>query len=298
MPDVSWITSDGQALTATIRVHEPPSSSSTVLPVILLHGLSQQRRFWDPVIARLRAPVVAALDQRGHGHSSAGVDADYRIQRCAQDVIEFMDAQGWERSLIVGHSWGASVSLSAAASGRAAAIALIDGGLWGPGRMGDRGAVRERLRPPALGIPEAELWAMIEQSAPYLGAEGRAALAETFEVDDAGLARTRIGVERHMRVLDGLLDYDPAEDLARLAGLHCPAWAVVCEPAPRQGHARPASEPKSLAIAEAEQIPGLLVHRWMGAVHDVPLQWPALVAGLIDALDAEAATTRSGRSTG
>jgi len=296
--DVSWHSTDAEPLHATICARLPGSRTDGVLPVILLHGLSQQRRFWDPVIARLRAPVVAALDQRGHGQSALGLDADYRVERCAQDVLEFMDAQGWEQAMLVGHSWGASVALSAATSGRATALALIDGGLWGPGQLGDRAAVRERLRPPALGIPQSQLWAMIEESAPYLGEEGRAALAETFVVDDAGLARTRIGVERHMRVLDGLLDYVPADDLARLAGVRCTAWAVVCEPAPGGGQPSATGGSRALAIAEAERIEGLLVHRWMGAVHDVPLQWPALVAGLIDELHAQAGTTRSGRSPG
>jgi pimeloyl-ACP methyl ester carboxylesterase len=294
VPDVSWSTSDGQTLLATIRVREEPLPGSG-LPVILLHGLSQQRHFWDPVIARLRAPIVAALDQRGHGHSATGLDGDYRIPRCALDVIEFMDARGWERSVIVGHSWGASVALSAATSGRAAALALIDGGLWGPALMGERVTVRERLRPPALGIPEAHLRAMVEQSAPYLGAEGRAALAETFVVDDAGLVRTRIGVERHMRVLDGLLDYDPADDLARISELNCPTWAVVCEPADEGDGAQALGGGKWRAVSAAARIPGLLVHRWMGAVHDVPLQWPALVAGLIDALHAEVGAMQAGR---
>lgn len=276
-------------LTAT--VHGNPSGE---LPVVLLHGLSQQRRFWDPVVTRMRSPLIAALDQRGHGDSLLEVEADYRIERCALDVVEFLDQVGWDQAVIVGHSWGASVALACAGSGRAAAIGLIDGGLWGPAGLGDRAQVRERLRPPELGIPVDRLWAMMQGSSPYLDAEARAALQHTFVVDDLGMARTRIGVDRHMRVLDGLLDYLPQADLQMLA---CPAWAVVCEPpdtATLDESADPWALAKSAAIDRARSVPGLLIHRWAGAVHDVPLQWPALVAGFVDALRASVDALDSG----
>ena len=37
------------------------------------------------------------------------------------------------------------------------------------------------------------------------------------------------------------------------------------------------------AVERAQAHPRFVVHIWGGALHDVPLQWPALVAGLIDA---------------
>jgi pimeloyl-ACP methyl ester carboxylesterase len=284
--EVRWRSSDGHDLCATVHTDtaNPPASTDSGLPVVLLHGLAQQRHFWDPVVARLRAVRISTLDQRGHGDSGIALDADYRIERCADDVLEFMDQVGWPRAVVIGHSWGASVALSTARSGRVAGIGLIDGGLWGPASLGDRASVREALRPPGLGIPEDELWAMVDQSAPYLDDQARAALAHTFEADQQGLLRTRIGVDRHMRVLDGLLDYLPDDDLA---GLRCPTWAVVCEPAGNEhdrSDDRAWARAKSAALARASKVSGLLVHRWMGAVHDVPLQWPALVAGFIDAL--------------
>ena len=65
-----------------------------------------------------------------------------------------------------------------------------------------------------------------------------------------------------------------------------PIWAAVCDPA------QPAAAPEGLdgswqdvkqaAVERAERIDGCLVHRWRGGIHDVPLQWPALVAGFVD----------------
>jgi hypothetical protein len=37
--------------------------------------------------------------------------------------------------------------------------------------------------------------------------------------------------------------------------------------------------------------------RWAGAVHDVPLQWPALVSGLVRAACGEVATATGGAGT-
>jgi pimeloyl-ACP methyl ester carboxylesterase len=297
--DVIWTASDGAELTATIHRRQVDHSTTVdvsraatqpAIPVILLHGLSQQRHFWDPVVSRLRAPSIACLDQRAHGDSLLDLESDVTIARCADDVSELASMMGWDEIIVVGHSWGASVALRAAAADpdRILSVALLDGGLWGPGMLGDRASVRERLRPPALGIPAEDLWALVQSEAPYLDSEARAALAPTFVTDGAGLVRTRIGVERHMRVLDGLLDYDPLPDLA---AVRCPVWAVVCEqqaPAEPQSLDEAWAQARATAITTAAALPRVRLQRWMGAVHDVPLQWPSLVAGLIDTIHDEA----------
>lgn len=264
-------TDDAVELTLTVR----DDQSCDGLPVLLLHGLSQQRFFWGPVISRMRSGPVAALDQRGHGESDTAVSIDYSIQACANDVRATLDTLGWSRAVVVGHSWGASVALRAAAliPDRVVAAALIDGGLRTPAALGDRADVRRRLTPPPLGIPPDALWSMIRSG--ELGKtwtpQIQSALEPTFRADEDGNLRTRIGLERHMLVLEGLLDIDPAIDLDACEAAATPIWAVVCEPR----SAEPGSAPRR---------DNLLVHRWAGAIHDVPLQWPALVAGFVDAL--------------
>lgn len=266
------VTAD-DAVVLTLTVHD--AQSSDALPVLLLHGLSQQRFFWGPVMSRMRSRPVAALDQRGHGESDAAASADYSIQACAEDVRAALDTLGWSRAVVVGHSWGASVALRAAAQipDRIVAAALIDGGLRTPAGLGDRADLRRRLTPPPLGIPADDLWSLIRSG--ELGRtwtpETQAALEPTFHQDAGGNLRTRIGLERHMLVLDGLLDIDPAVDLDACEAARTPIWAVACEPRD--------SEPGSVPRRD-----NLLVHRWAGALHDVPLQWPALVAGFVDAL--------------
>ena len=289
-------TTDGAAVVIDDAITSS-ARSDEALPLVLLHGLSQQRKYWSPVVSRLHTGRVVMIDQRGHGDAAdvlladgsvIGPQADYGMDRLALDVVEVLDALSIEQAIVVGHSWGASVALHAAATypGRFRACALIDGGLFGPrhlvGEAGSRDRVREALRPPPLGILAPALWQAISGGdlSPYWNPEIHEALAPTFRVDETGRAFTRIGMDRHMAVLDGLFDYDPAPDVASLA---CPAWVVVCEP--RRG-----PEPEDVlgeAWAKAREwgvrdLPEpFFLQRWYGALHDVPLQWPDLVAGLL-----------------
>ena len=268
-------------VTLALSLYGPHVPDST--PVVLLHGLSQQRFFWGPVLDRLRTRPVAALDQRGHGDSDSPLSADFSIDACARDVLVVLDRLGWSRAIIAGHSWGAWIAIRAAAldPGRVAGLALIDGGLWSVGGDEDRATVRERLRPPDLGIPAADLWEMLRGSslAPYWSSELRAALEPTFVTAPDGTVRTRIGVDRHMRVLDGLLDASPAGDLRACADADIPTWAALAV-----GATEGASLPRDADVASAATNANLRIHRWPGALHDVPLQWPSLVAGFIDSL--------------
>jgi pimeloyl-ACP methyl ester carboxylesterase len=197
---------------------------------------------------------------------------------------ELADELNLARIHVVGHSWGGAVALrlAAAAPRLVATACLIDGGLTTPsapsGSDPDRRAeLLARLRPPALGIPIDDIWQIIgEGMGGSLTLEMRAALAPTYEIGADGLARTVIGIDRHMAVLEGLLDYDPWPDADSLL---VPLWAVFCEPR----HAQ-ADEVRRRVIERTQHLPTALVQRWNGALHDVPLQWPALVAGLVDSL--------------
>lgn len=281
-----------------------PSVVAHELPLVLLHGLSQQRHYWQPVIQRMRGGRVVVVDQRGHGDSSVTEDGiqvpaetDFSMDRLALDVIELLDTLGIPQAIVVGHSWGASVALHTAAShpNRVRACALIDGGLFGPRHLVDRAGshsdVREALRPPPLGMVQPALWEAISSGdlSPYWGPEIQAALEPTFRVDEMGRAYTRLGMDRHMAVLDGLFDYDSAQDIPIVA---CPVWAVMCDPRvlsvndSGDGDDDPITAAWEAARDEAlADLPApFFVQRWYRALHDVPLQWPALVAGLLETI--------------
>ena len=266
--------SDGAEL--TLRLWR--TSSAVDIPLLLLHGLSQQGQFWAPVVNRMRSGTVAALDQRGHGRSDVPLNLEFTIPRCALDVAEICAAMEWNQVVLVGHSWGAWVAINAAAEfpELIKALALIDGGLWGPADLAEsigREETLERLRPPQLAMTSNELWQMLESGpmATWWSDETRAALEPTFKMGADGLFGSTLGLERHLRVLAGLLDYPVDLDLRSITR---PIWAVLCESG--------GMELAERALARAAANPSIRLQRWQGAVHDVPLQWPAMVAGLID----------------
>src|SRR5258708_30255159 len=92
--------------------------------LVLLHGQPGTGADWQHVIAMLPEHISAvALDRPGHGSSrQAGGGLDVN----AAAVIEELDARGIDRAVLVGHSYGGRVSLSAAAPppDRAGAVGL------------------------------------------------------------------------------------------------------------------------------------------------------------------------------
>ena len=272
-------------LTIVAALHDSPRPST---PIVLLHGLSQQRDYWLPTIRRLQSGPVLSVDQRGHGDSDADVTADFSVGTCASDVAALMDRLGWPKAVVVGHSWGAAVAL-AFASGfptRTTAAILIDGGLWGPRDLGDPSVTRERLRPPALGIPEDELWNLVRQGelGPIWTQEVHEALSPTFIRDGNGLVSTRIGMDRHMAVLDGLFEYAPQTHLDLIETHGTRLWVVTAEPRPVGADDERGAweDARSAGLAAVMRRPHVTTLRMIGAIHDVPLQWPSVIAGIVD----------------
>jgi pimeloyl-ACP methyl ester carboxylesterase len=254
--------------------------------VVLLHGLASQRRFWNLVVPGLAGLPLVALDQRGHGDSDRPEHGPYDVGACADDLAVALDALGVDRAVVVGHSWGASV---AAAFGRrhahrTLAVVAVDGALRRPVTGPQRAELRARLEPPRLARPPEELRAMF--AARFGRQDAAEALLAGFAVHDDGLARARLDFDRHLQVLDGMLDHDPVADLL---GLDRPVWVVACEGGgPRDPQWAAARE---AALGELSGAPDVRVLRWGGAEHDVPLQWPALVSGLVRAAVEEVASS-------
>ena len=250
-------------------------------PVLLLHGLASTRRFWDLVVPRLSGLPLLALDQRGHGDSDRP-DGPYDAVTVAQDALAALDAVGVDRAVVVGHSWGASTALRLAATApeRVLAVVAVDGGLGSPLDPGAvRAEVRARMEPPRTALPVADLRARLGSGAlaPWWSPEVEAAVLPIFEQGADGLARARLPFERHMAIVDDLLDADPAGLLPQVT---CPAWLVSAEAV--GGDAWGARKAAALDRA-ADLLARPRLMRWAGAVHDVPLQWPSLVAGLVRA---------------
>lgn len=76
--------------------------------LLLVHGITESRRFWDPLLDDLAATYrVIRVDLPGHGESDP-VD-DYALDRLARDVGAVIDEVGHGAPLAVGHSLGGYV---------------------------------------------------------------------------------------------------------------------------------------------------------------------------------------------
>jgi len=73
-------------------------------PVLLLHGLGDSWRSFEPVLEHLPGSIRAfALTQRGHGDSSHPAEG-YRVGHFVQDLATFLDALHLDAAVLAGHS--------------------------------------------------------------------------------------------------------------------------------------------------------------------------------------------------
>lgn len=94
-------------------------------PVVLIHGITESRRMWDPVLDDLGASFhLLAVDLRGHG--SSDVVGPYDPVTYASDVIETMAATGFAGANVIGHSLGGIVAAAVGSLGGAASVIDID----------------------------------------------------------------------------------------------------------------------------------------------------------------------------
>ena len=80
------------------------------VPVVLLHGLSDSWRSFEPLLPHLPPSLrVLAVTQRGHGDAPKPDDG-YGVEQLAADVVAVLDEAGVERAVVAGHSMGSIVA--------------------------------------------------------------------------------------------------------------------------------------------------------------------------------------------
>jgi pimeloyl-ACP methyl ester carboxylesterase len=94
-------------------------------PLVLVHGITQCRQMWDPLVADLATDhTVVAVDMRGHGESSLA--PTYDPQAMADDVAAVLAAEGLEDPLLIGHSMGGIVVTAYAAAHPCRGVLNVD----------------------------------------------------------------------------------------------------------------------------------------------------------------------------
>lgn len=95
---------------ADIRVNYTRNGSGPA--VVLLHGLAEDHRSWDPVATHLGSFTTYAPDLRGHGGTTAGRGAG-TLSQLSDDLVLFLGSVSGPAA-VVGYSLGGAIGLRAA----------------------------------------------------------------------------------------------------------------------------------------------------------------------------------------
>lgn len=251
-------------------------------PLLLLHGLASNARWWDLVGRELAPPHrVLAPDLRGHGESDRP-ESEYDFDTVVADLEEVVAELGLSRLVAVGHSWGASVALAyavASGPGETLGVVCVDGGATDlKAYFGPSWDVAEHtMRPPDIaGITPAALRQWMDASPLAEGSDAATAaeiLAGNFEDDGNGGLRPRLRLPQHMEIARHLFELD---SYALMESVRSP---VLFIPA---GHPDHEDTPKVHAMERARAVLGdrARVH-WIDGIHDLPMQRPHEVASAI-----------------
>ncbi len=254
----------GHELRASRTGHGPPH-------FLCLHGLVDDLSIWDRVALPLseRGEVIR-FDQRGHG-TSGSPPGPYRREDLGSDAIALLDTFGIERAVLVGHSMGGIVAMTAALAhpDRVAGLVLI----------GTASHCSEKI------AGWYERIALVGES------EGCAGIARTIygERSKRRVSGDAQGIAHVTRTLKSLYD-DPLTP--KLSALRCPVLLLVGENDPMGPKA---SENIARELSErAGVVTTLEVADACG--HWVHVENPRLVVAALDRWLADAGLAQGGSS--
>jgi pimeloyl-ACP methyl ester carboxylesterase len=232
-----------------------------------------------PILAGAGHAVVA-VDQRGHGESDTPDDG-YDFATVTTDLAALIAAQGLDRPVAVGQSWGADVVLELAARQPEVlrGVACIDGGTRDlTAAFPEWHDCATALHPPATeGLPFADVAAAVRAAHPDWPDAGIEGALACFIRRADGTVAPRLTLDRHMRILRSLWERRPAQ---RHAHVRVP---VLLAPAVGEDTHHAA---KRAGIEQAEALLARVRTVWLPGDHDLHAQQPARVAALL--LDAVA----------
>jgi len=98
-------------------------------PLLIVHGLSFFSYDWIGPASRLATDrEVVAIDMRGFGESDWSPERNYKLETLVADIVNVLDALGWRRAVLMGHSFGGRVALATSGwhKDRAAGLVCVD----------------------------------------------------------------------------------------------------------------------------------------------------------------------------
>lgn len=109
-----------------ISLHHLDWGNDGAPAIVLVHGSRLHAHVWSDFSRRLSDRFhVVAVDQRGHGDSAKGAPEDYQLEELYRDFCAVVEARGFSRFTLIGHSLGGRVSMLYANRHQAALARLV-----------------------------------------------------------------------------------------------------------------------------------------------------------------------------
>jgi pimeloyl-ACP methyl ester carboxylesterase len=209
--------------------------------VLALHGWLDNAASFVPLMPHLAEFDLVALDLPGHGASAHRLPGyDYVFVDWIHDVLDALDALGWDRAHLLGHSMGGAIAsvVAAGAPERVERLAAIEA--LGP-LSGVASEAGVRLRQAV-----AARRALDPRRAPRIIADIETAVDARLAVSAMARDAARLIVARNLRPIDGGYAWRsdprltlpthirPHEDfvLSWIAAIQAPTLVIAADPSP------------------------------------------------------------------
>jgi pimeloyl-ACP methyl ester carboxylesterase len=266
---------------ATVSVHAwNPDAQETVLywPALGFHRSGLDAIEVAEVLATEFGAGMLAIDPPGYG-ASPSVDS-YEPRALAALAAGVLAAFDKERAAFVGHSWGGTIGLFAAAASpeRFDRLALLDSGYLESSDWMDVGASHEERKARAEEAREELVfadWAQLRDAlTPPRGWDRQLEAAIRWTVrESSGRFEPRAEAASYADVLESLVDVELGPSQSQIAAAAVPVLCLVAtEPASDEDVRKRSLDRLTSRIARAEVVP---VH---GAGHDLVREAPLPVA--------------------
>lgn len=95
-----------------IQLHYASSGRPGQPLVLFLHGFPEYWGAWEDVLPHFAADCFAvAPDLRGYNLSTAPQDVSaYRLRSVVEDLVQLIEALGYDDAFVIGHDWGGSAA--------------------------------------------------------------------------------------------------------------------------------------------------------------------------------------------
>ena len=279
-PSDGWLERQGVGL--HYLEWSPESVAIRQPPIVLLHGLSSNARYWERLARHLPGRRLIALDQRGHGLTGQppkmpAFPGGYAMDELLKDVDLVIAELGLEKPVVVGHSWGATIALEFVGTrpGGAGGLVFIDGPVQSAANLFNWEEAQKIMQPP---LPR---FTTFEEAV----AESRRDFEGAWDQDLESFVKARIVPEGdqlvltltapvRLELLRGLYEAQPDVLWSRV---EVPAAALLA----KRSAARIARS-TALGVERLATLAPKVEVSWFDSPHDIPLYLPAEVASVIE----------------